>query len=105
MIFPRSISRHGTLLQDLVNILLCIEPSRRPSAKQILHIPAMQPYVNKVFERGKAKRSESVGCNEDATNWHTPTAAMEKTQSSCGDYSGTGLCLSSCLNVPAIIGK
>ena len=55
---------HGTLLQDLVSVLLRVEPKERPSAKQILHIPAMQPYVNKVLTRGKTQRSESVSCSE-----------------------------------------
>ncbi len=55
---------HGALLQDLVSVLLRTEPSERPSAKQILHIPAMHAYVNKVLARGRTQRSESVSCSE-----------------------------------------
>lgn len=55
---------HGTLLQDLVSVLLRVDPCERPSAKQILHIPAMQVYVNKVLARGRKQRSESVSCSE-----------------------------------------
>ena len=56
---------HGTLMQDLVSVLLRVNPSERPSAKQILHIPAMQPYVSKVLARGRTQRSESVSCGEE----------------------------------------
>ena len=48
----------------MVDVLLRVDPSERPSAKQILHIPAMQPHVNKVLARGKTQRSESVSCSE-----------------------------------------
>ena len=41
-----------------------MEPSERPSAKQILHIPAMQAYVNAILTRGRTQRAESVSCGE-----------------------------------------
>lgn len=67
----------GPLLQDLVSVLLRVDPSDRPSAKQILHIPAMQPYVNKVLTRGRTQRSESVSygdeqCARKANVWRKP---------------------------------
>lgn len=39
-----------------------MKPGERPSAKQILHIPAMQPYVDQVLARGRTQKSESVSC-------------------------------------------
>lgn len=45
-------------------VLLRVDPSERPSAKQILYIPALQTYVNNVLARGRFQRSESVSCNE-----------------------------------------
>ncbi|XP_028393236.1 serine/threonine-protein kinase Nek3-like [Dendronephthya gigantea] len=67
----------GPLLQDLVSVLLRVEPSERPSAKQILHIPAMQSYVNKVLARGRSQRSESVSCGDEQSSrkanvWRKP---------------------------------
>ncbi|CAB3998070.1 serine threonine- kinase Nek5-like [Paramuricea clavata] len=86
---------HGTLLQDLVTVLLRDDPCERPSAKQILHIPAMQAYVNKVLARGRTQRSESVSCSEGQSVrkgnvWRKPDVipssenmSQEKSKSEC----------------------
>lgn len=54
-------SHYGPLLHDLINVLLRVNPERRPSAEQILCIPAVQTYVdayikrqNSVFEKRKS---------------------------------------------------
>lgn len=50
---------YGPLLQDLIDILLRANPQDRPTAKQLLHVPAMKPYVEK-FAVIKRERTESV---------------------------------------------
>ena len=58
------ISRNnGPLLRDLISVLLRVDPSERPSAKQILHIPAMKEHVDKVLGRGRMQRAERVSCS------------------------------------------
>ena len=47
---------YGPLLEDLIGILLQVEPGNRPSAEQILAIPAMQPYANTYVSRIRACR-------------------------------------------------
>ena len=86
---------HGTLLRDLVSVLLRVDPCERPSAKQILHIPAMQVYVNNVLARGRKQRSESVSCSDGQSVrkgnvWRKPDVipssenmSREKSKSEC----------------------
>lgn len=57
----RSISSrfYGPLLEDLVSVLLQKNPEDRPSAKQLLYVPAMQPYVKR-FLLSERERADSV---------------------------------------------
>ncbi|KAL9958791.1 hypothetical protein ACROYT_G035852 [Oculina patagonica] len=50
---------YGPLLEDLVSVLLQKNPDDRPSAKQLLYVPAMQPYVKK-FLQFERDRTDSV---------------------------------------------
>ena len=45
-----SCRHYGPLLQELVAALLQKNPNERPFAKQLLHVPAMQPYVKKFLQ-------------------------------------------------------
>ncbi|ELU01932.1 hypothetical protein CAPTEDRAFT_122573 [Capitella teleta] len=36
---------YGPLLKDLVDVLLQVQPEKRPSARQVLSVAALQPYV------------------------------------------------------------
>lgn len=46
-------------MEDLVSVLLQKNPNDRPSAKQLLYVPAMQPYVKR-FLQFERERTESV---------------------------------------------
>jgi len=46
-------------LEDLVSVLLQKSPDDRPSAKQLLYVPAMQPYVKR-FLQCERERGDSV---------------------------------------------
>ena len=46
-------------MEDLVSVLLQKNPDDRPSAKQLLYVPAMQPYVKK-FLQCERDRTDSV---------------------------------------------
>ena len=50
---------YGPLLEDLVSVLLQKNPDDRPSAKQLLYVPAMQPYVKR-FLLSERDRTDSV---------------------------------------------
>ena len=46
-------------MEDLVSVLLQKNPNDRPSAKQLLYVPAMQPYVKR-FLQCERERADSV---------------------------------------------
>ena len=46
-------------MEDLVSVLLQKNPDKRPSAKQLLYVPAMQPYVKR-FLQCERERADSV---------------------------------------------
>ena len=46
-------------MEDLVSVLLLKDPNDRPSAKQLLYVPAMQPYVKR-FLQCERERGDSV---------------------------------------------
>ena len=48
-------SCYGPLLQDLVLILLQVDPTERPSASQLLKVPALQPHIKSYLMRVKHK--------------------------------------------------
>lgn len=48
--YPPVPRHYGPLLEDLVSVLLQKNPDDRPSAKQLLYVPAMQPYVKKFLQ-------------------------------------------------------
>lgn len=48
--YPPVPRHYGPLLEDLVSVLLQTNPDDRPSAKQLLYVPAMQPYVKKFLQ-------------------------------------------------------
>lgn len=66
-------SHNGAILEDLVTVLLNSDPYQRPSAVQILNVPALQSYVETSYRkcarhreiqqrlRSLAKQSESPG--------------------------------------------
>ena len=45
------VSHYGALLVDLISVLLHQNPDQRPTADQVLSIPAVQPYVNHYVKR------------------------------------------------------
>ncbi|CAM1332691.1 Uncharacterised protein g10947 [Pycnogonum litorale] len=42
---------YGPLLHDMVSFLLKLNPRERPSSRQILGVPSLQPYVNKYVKQ------------------------------------------------------
>lgn len=52
-------SLYGPLVEDLVWVLLQKNPDDRPSAKQLLYVPSMQPYVKR-FLMSERERTESL---------------------------------------------
>ncbi|KAF0294367.1 Serine/threonine-protein kinase Nek1 [Amphibalanus amphitrite] len=50
-------SHYSLLLRDLVTVLLRTQPERRPSAEQVLMIPALKPYVDSYVEWQNAAMS------------------------------------------------
>ena len=52
-------SFYGPLVEDLVWVLLQKNPDDRPSAKQLLYVPSMQPYVKR-FLMSERERTESL---------------------------------------------
>ena len=56
----------GVLLIDLVDALLQIDPLRRPSAEQLLHIPLLQPHIDAYVSRTMNSRNSSGARSEDA---------------------------------------
>lgn len=46
-------------MEDLVWVLLQKNPDDRPSAKQLLYVPSMQPYVKRFF-MSERERTESL---------------------------------------------
>ncbi|KAL8563476.1 hypothetical protein ACOMHN_011955 [Nucella lapillus] len=44
-------SHCGAVLEDLVSVLLKTDPSRRPTAQQVLKVPALQPHVGLTYRR------------------------------------------------------
>ena len=53
-------SCYGPLLQDLVLILLQVEPGERPSASQLLKVPALQPHIKSYLMRVKHKEGTII---------------------------------------------
>lgn len=46
------LSRHyGAVVEDLVAILLGTDPAKRPSAEQIITVPALQSYVKSTYRK------------------------------------------------------
>ncbi|XP_076336314.1 uncharacterized protein LOC143239281 isoform X2 [Tachypleus tridentatus] len=61
-------SQYSLLLRDLVSVLLRVEPNRRPSASEILAIPAMQCHLYDYFSRHYWNRDNiSEGLNMGGT--------------------------------------
>ena len=70
---------YGPLLEDLVSVLLKKNPDERPSAKQLLYVPAMQPYVKR-FLLSERDRTDSVA--SDVSDISSATSGPDCSQMS-----------------------
>ena len=66
---------YGALLEDLVSVLLQKDPEDRPSAKQILYVPAMQSYVKK-FLLGERERVDSMASDVYDVSGKCPSSCV-----------------------------
>ena len=65
--FLMNFSCLGTVLEDLVSVLLNVNPEKRPSAEQVLKVPALQTFIKTTFKKCVAHRQRkdserAAGC-------------------------------------------
>ena len=78
-------------MEDLVSVLLQKNPNDRPSAKQLLYVPAMQPYVKR-FLQCERERTDSVASDISDISSRSnadcsPISSSEKTEKEHGELN------------------
>lgn len=71
----RSCRRYGALTGDLVDVLLQADPAARPTAAQVLTIPAVRPYAEAYVRR---MRAISERCQSPVTPLSPPPTAAQQ---------------------------
>ena len=82
-----SVSReYGAILEDLVAVLLQTDPAQRPSAEQVLRVPAIQRQVTATYRRCVSHRLQRR--RQRALSREAASPGREKVQRMCYKLQG-----------------
>ncbi|XP_001641201.2 STE20-like serine/threonine-protein kinase isoform X2 [Nematostella vectensis] len=88
---------YGPLLEDLVAVMLKINPADRPSAKQLIYVPGLTPYIDKyaLVQRDRASSVSTISSNAPLQHKADSDTSNDKNnnENTCnGNNSNSGTC-------------